>query len=95
MRTSPNECTELGRILAEKVNAYTGPVAVLFPFKAISIISARGGVFYNPAANAALLTSLKRHLDPRIPFIEMHCEINDPAFAKACANTLLEMLQKN
>ena len=95
MRTSPNECTELGRILAEKVNAYTGPVAVLFPFKAISIISARGGVFYNPAANAALLTSLKRHLDPRIPFIEMDCEINDPAFAKACANTLLEMLQKN
>jgi uncharacterized protein (UPF0261 family) len=40
MRTNAAECAELGRILAEKANAYRGPVTVLLPKKAISIISA-------------------------------------------------------
>ncbi|MES2569747.1 MAG: Tm-1-like ATP-binding domain-containing protein, partial [Verrucomicrobiota bacterium] len=42
MRTSPEECAQLGRILAGKVNAATGPVSVLIPRKAVSIISAAG-----------------------------------------------------
>ena len=44
---------ELGRIVADKVNAYRSPVTVLLPTKAISIISAEGGAFYDPAADAA------------------------------------------
>ena len=34
------ECAELGRILAEKVNAYRAPVTVLIPRQAISVSSA-------------------------------------------------------
>ena len=92
MRTTPAECAELGRILAEKVNAYAGPVTVLIPTKAISIISAEGGVFHDPAADAALFTSIKQHIKPGIPLIEMDCKINDPEFAKACAGALLASL---
>ena len=94
MRTSPDECAELGQILAEKVNAYTGPVTVLLPKKAISVISADGGAFHDPIADEALFTSLKKHLNPAVPVVEMDCVINDPAFAKACAETLLNHLQK-
>jgi uncharacterized protein (UPF0261 family) len=89
MRTTPEECAELGRILAEKVNAYRGPVTVLLPMKAISIISAPGGAFHWPEADAALFGAIKKHLHPGIPLVEIDAAINDPAFAEACARTLL------
>lgn len=93
MRTNAAECTELGRILAEKVNASTGPVRVLAPTRAISIISAEGQPFHDPEADEALFVSLRTHLDPRIPLVEIDAAINDEAFAKACAGALLEMLK--
>lgn len=92
MRTTPEECAELGRILAEKVNAYTAPVTVLLPLKAISIISAPGQVFHDAAADAALFDAIRTHLKPGVPLIEMDCEINDPVFAAACAEALLKMI---
>jgi uncharacterized protein (UPF0261 family) len=90
MRTSPKECEELGRILAEKVNAYTAPVTVLLPRKAISVISAPSGVFHDPEADAALFESIKTNLKPGIPVIEMDAMVNDEIFAKACAESLLK-----
>jgi uncharacterized protein (UPF0261 family) len=89
MRTTPDECGELGRILAEKVNAYRGPVQMLLPKRAISVISAAGQPFYSPEADAALFEAIKRGLRPDVPVIEFDCEINDPAFAEACARALL------
>lgn len=94
MRTTTEECAELGRILAEKVNAYRGPVTVLLPTKAISVISAEGGAFHDAAADSALFDSIKKYLKPGIPLVEMNCTINDPAFAKACAEALLGHLKK-
>ncbi|GAA5138133.1 Tm-1-like ATP-binding domain-containing protein [Prosthecobacter algae] len=94
MRTSPEECAELGRILAEKVNAYTGLVTVLLPLKAISVISAPGKPFHDPAADTALFTSIKSHLRPEIPVIEMDCEINAPEFSEACVGALLATLPR-
>jgi uncharacterized protein (UPF0261 family) len=94
MRTTPAECTELGRIIAEKVNRYPAPVTVLVPRRAISIVSAPGQPFHDPAADEALFTSLKSHLRAGIPLIEADLEINDPAFARACAEALLGHLEQ-
>ena len=84
MRTSPAECAELGKILAEKVNAYTAPVTVLLPTKAISIISAEGQAFYDPEADAALFSAIKEHLSDEIKLLEIEAKINDPAFLCLC-----------
>ena len=92
MRTTPAECAELGRILAEKVNRYPAPVTVLLPLRAISVISAAGQPFHDPTADAALFDAIKEHLRPEIPVIELDAAINDPAFAQACAETLLTHL---
>ncbi len=89
MRTTPEECAQLGRILAEKLNGSKGPVSVLIPRQAISAISAPGQKFYDPAADQALFDALKAGLRRGIEVIEMDCAINDPAFAQACAKALL------
>ena len=94
MRTTPDECAELGRILAEKVNTYRGPVTVLLPLKAISVISAEGGAFHWPEADAALFGAIKSNLRADIPVIEVEATINDPVFADACANALLAGIGK-
>lgn len=94
MRTTPEECMELGRILAEKINAYTAPVTLLMPLRAISVISAPGKPFHDPAADTALFNSLKTHLRSDIPVQELDCEINAPEFAEACAKALLSQLTK-
>jgi uncharacterized protein (UPF0261 family) len=89
MRTTPDECRQLGKLLADKINAYQSPVSVLLPRGGISVISAPGGPFYDPQADAALFESLTQTLRPDIPVIQMDCDINAPEFALACANALL------
>jgi uncharacterized protein (UPF0261 family) len=91
MRTTPEECAELGEIIAAKVNMFAAPSAVMIPKKAISVISAPGQPFHDPAADRALFTALKR--DARVPVLEFDMEINDPAFARACAEKLLELMR--
>ena len=93
MRTSPAECAKLGAILAAKVNAYKGPVSVLLPLRAVSIISAKGQPFYDPKADAALFEAIRADLNKRIPLIEMDVVVNEPVFAEACASELLRLMQ--
>jgi uncharacterized protein (UPF0261 family) len=93
MRTTPEECSELGKIIAEKLNLSTGPVTVLIPAKAISVISAPGKSFHDSEADRALFQSLKSHLRNDIPVLEMDCEINDPVFAEKCAAVLLDQIR--
>jgi uncharacterized protein (UPF0261 family) len=94
MRTTPDECAQLGRIVAEKLNLSKGPVTLLIPKKAISVISAPGQKFHDPVADGALFDSLKSKLRRDIEVIEMDCEINEPRFAEACANTILKNIAK-
>jgi len=94
MRTSPAECAELGRILAEKVNAYTGPVTLLIPRRGVSVISEEGGPFFDADADAALFEAIRSRLSPRIALRELDCPINHPDFARACAEALLAHLRR-
>jgi uncharacterized protein (UPF0261 family) len=93
MRTTTEECAALGRILAQKANLSTGPVTVLLPRKAISVISASGQPFHDPAADAVLFEAIKANLRPEIPVMEIEAAINDPVFAETCARTLLGLMR--
>jgi uncharacterized protein (UPF0261 family) len=57
----------------------------------VSVISAAGGPYHWPEADAALFDSLKKHLRPPIPVHELDNHINDAPFAQAMAQGLLEM----
>ncbi len=80
-------------MIARILKAYTGPVTVLIPRQAISIISAAGQPFHDPEADAALFGALTDELRNDIEVRSMDCEINDPVFARACANALLEFVR--
>ncbi len=90
MRTTPGECAELGRIIAEKANASPAPTEILIPRKAISAISAPGQAFRDPAADEALFGAIHHHA--RVPVTGLDEEINSPVFARACALKLIELM---
>ena len=92
MRTTPEENRELGRRLAEKLNASKGPVAVYLPLRGISVISAPGQPFHWPEADEALFQAIKADLRPEIPVIELDANINDQQFADAVATGLLRLI---
>lgn len=92
MRTTPQECTELGKIVAEKTNANAAPTAIMIPTRAVSVISAAGQPFHDPAADASLFSSIHHHAKCEV--VDIDGEINSPVFAKAAALKLLELIHQ-
>jgi len=92
MRTTPQECAELGRRVAAKLSAATGPVALYVPLRGVSAISKEGGAFFDPAADEALFTAVRDGLAPNVELHEVDADVNDPSFARAIAARLDEFL---
>jgi len=93
MRTTPAENAELGRILAEKANRSTAPVAFYLPLQGVSVLDSPGGEFWQPQANQALFAAIKQTVRADIPVYELDNNINDVAFAQAVVQKLLEFLR--
>ncbi len=90
MRTTAEECRQLGAIVAKKANAYAAGTAIMIPRKAISVISAEGQPFHDAAADEALFAALKANA--KVPVQEFDLAINDKEFAQACAYKLIELI---
>jgi len=92
MRTTVEENAEIGRRIMEKLNASSGPVAILFPRKGISAIDIAGNPFHDPAADDALLAAFRRHAAANVEIESLDMHLNDDAFAAACCRKLLSFL---
>lgn len=93
MRTTPEECATIGRVIAEKANANEAPVAILNPLKAVSEINGEGKAFHDVEADQALFNAIRE--SAKVETIDYDLEINDPAFAQAAAEKLLELINDN
>jgi uncharacterized protein (UPF0261 family) len=89
MRTTREECAELGRRIARKLTAATGPTALFVPLRGVSMIDAEGQPFHDPEADEALFAAIRDGLDrDRVELIELDHNVNDPEFAAAMADKL-------
>ncbi|HVN59848.1 MAG TPA: Tm-1-like ATP-binding domain-containing protein, partial [Gaiellaceae bacterium] len=93
MRTTAEECLELGRQIGRKLSAATGPTALFIPLKGVSMIAVEGQVFHDPEADEALLQGLHETLGPAVEVHQLELDINDPAFATAMADRLHAMIE--
>jgi uncharacterized protein (UPF0261 family) len=107
MRTNVEENQILGKKIAEKLNASVGPAAIIIPlrgFSALDRIEGRkmttidgtvSGEWHDEAANSALTASIKDHLDaPRVKWVEVDAHLNDPEFAEAAVQLLVELMKR-
>ena len=94
MRTTREECAELGRRIATKLSAASGPVALFVPLRGVSMIDAEGGPFWDPDADAALFEALRSGLDRRVELHELDLHVNDPEFATAMVEKLDDYMKE-
>lgn len=88
MRTTADECSTLGRTIAEKLGRAIGPVSLFLPTGGISALDRPGGAFHDPAADDALFSAIRDHLPAAVELVELPVHINDPSFALAMADQL-------
>ncbi len=92
-RTTADECVLLAKVIAGKLNAAIGPVALFVPLRGFSPLSVPGAEFRDAAADAALVEGLRELIDPaRVELHEVECDINDPELAVAMAMRLVELI---
>jgi uncharacterized protein (UPF0261 family) len=92
MRTSPDECAELGRRIARKLNAATGPTALFVPLRGTSLYATAGQVFHDAGADEALFASIRETVDrAKVELHELDLDINDREFALTMADRLHEL----
>jgi len=93
MRTTPEECAELGRIIASKLARAHEPVALFIPLKGLSAIDIEGGPFFDPAADEALFAALRENLTGNVELHELEHNINESEFVEAMVDKLVEYLE--
>jgi uncharacterized protein (UPF0261 family) len=64
MRTTADECRQIGRFIARKLNAMQGPVRFLIPEGGLSGLDKPGGPFWDPAADKALFDAITTEWRP-------------------------------
>ncbi len=85
MRTTADECQQIGEFIAKKLNAMQGPVRFLIPEGGVSAIDKAGQPFHDEQADKLLFATIEQNFRPganrRLVRVPHH--INDDAFARA------------
>ena len=95
MRTTPDECRQIGRFIVSKLLRAVRPdrVIVVLPLGGISGIDAPGLDFYHPHADSVLFDTLEDGLrGSGVRVLRDHRHINDPDFAVSLAKLFVELL---
>ncbi|TDD31586.1 UPF0261 family protein [Actinomadura sp. KC06] len=88
MRTTPDEMAELGRRVAAKLAAATGPTSLFIPLGGVSALDAPGLPFHDPKADEACFAAMEGAVETE----RLDVNINDPAFGRAMADRLHRMI---
>lgn len=99
MRTDADEMARLATLMADRLNAATGPVSVLIPSQGFSQMTDKNmhdlagnglGPWARPDIDAVFVETLKLKLTSG-PVKELDLHINDAAFADACVGEFFEL----
>jgi uncharacterized protein (UPF0261 family) len=95
MRTTTEECKELGRIITDKLNRTNSPTTLVLPLKGVSMIDVEGQPFYGPEEDKALFDSMRENIDKsKVTLVEFEKDINDEEVALFMAKELITLMNK-
>lgn len=94
VRTTAEEMVHVANLMVERLGQAKGPAAVAIPLRGLSMHNIEGQVFFDPETDKACHDVFRAELAPDIPLHEIDAHINDPAFAEACVELLLEIQGK-
>ncbi|TFB03074.1 UPF0261 protein [Trichoderma ghanense] len=95
LRTSPDECREIGEFIAKKLRKTirSDMIQVWIPKGGVSMIAVPGGPFEDREADAALFEAIRKGLSGSgIEIVEDERHVNDEGFARDIAEALVAEL---
>lgn len=96
MRTTIEENKAIGHVIAEKLNATTGPAVIMLPLKGVSGIDTEGEPFYGPEEDKMLFDTIRSEVNKNaVDLEEYDLHINDKTFAETAAQKLIDLMEKN
>ena len=89
MRTTVEECREMGHFIGEKLNRINTPVRFFLNEGGVSMLDAPGQAFWDPTADAALFAAIEESVNQssQRQVIRVPQNINDPQFAELVVKT--------
>ena len=94
VRLSAGELTEIGKLVADKLNRAKGPTEVFIPLKGFSYPDRVNLPHWEPEGNQAFIDALITQLSPSIPVFEIDAHINDPVFIDPVVENFLAMMSR-
>lgn len=99
MRTSPRECEDVANFIVDKITKHASKkdnVQVVLPLRGLSLLSTRNAPFFDPKADEALFSTIRRGLkDSGVVLSEDERAVNDEGFAVAIADRLVSLLRSS
>ncbi len=97
MRTTAEECRQIGDFIVRKLNAMRGPVRFLIPEGGVSAIDKPGGPFHDPEADRVLFDTIATQFraGPDRKLLRLPHHINDEAFAAALVSAWREIAPRH
>ena len=99
MRTSTDECKTLGKQIPEKLRIHVKKpkmARVFIPVGGVSMLSIKGGPYYDEAADQALFDAIIEGLDGSVIDVTKDGRaINEDGFSIDMAKTLMEFMEKD
>ncbi|MEU7037473.1 Tm-1-like ATP-binding domain-containing protein [Streptomyces sp. NPDC046237] len=94
VRTTAEECAELGARVAAKLRSATGPTTVLLPLRGLSTLGEPGGPYHDPVVDEVLFTAVRDGLrGSAVDVVEADTHLNDPSFGRAAAELLHRLIE--
>ena len=89
MRTTVDECRQIGRFIGEKLNRMNGPVRFFLNEGGVSMLDSPGQAFWDPAADEALFSAIEECVTQsnQCQVIRVPQNINDPVFSETVVKT--------
>jgi uncharacterized protein (UPF0261 family) len=91
VRTSAPEMKRLAGVVADKLRAAAGPVALLLPAKGFSVFDSPGKPFFDLAIDRVFIEAVKKMAPKGIRVKEVPAHVNDPLFAEEVLKAFLEI----
>jgi len=94
VRATHEEMIALGHLFAERLNPAKGSVIIAVPTQGLSIPNVPEGPFWDPAADAAFLETLRSEIRDDFPVYTYERHVNDPEFGVEVAELFIKMMSK-
>ncbi len=94
VRINKEESAQLGRLMAEKLNASTGPTSIIIPLGGFSEYDKPGRPFYDKESDLAFIEALEKYLEGHIKLVKIDTHINDPIFAQKATECFLKLMEE-